>query len=664
MNRFCEKHKKIARDKYHKKYFETYKDCSKKQWSMINSLLNRKSKSTSSYKLKDPNNNLITAEEGVANTFNNYFSGIAANMKEQISPRMTFDPGGFQNYLHDPCQNSILLRPTNQFEVHKVIKDFKNKSTLDTKVEVLKLANTSFTFTNTLAKIINSSFQQGIFPDALKLARVVPVHKEGAKNDVTNYRPISLLSVFSKIYEKIMHNRVLDFLNENNLLFEMQYGFRPGRSCEHALLQAQNHIIDTLNKKQVALLLLIDFSKAFDIVEHPVLLYKLNHLGIRGIALKWFESYLSNRKQFVRINNADSVVKEMSYGVPQGSILGPLLFVIYINDLPSISEVAKFILYADDANIIVTGSSIHEAMNKINILSQDLVKWVNLNGLALNLKKTKYMVFTRQRIDLNETELSINKHTIERKSECRFLGVIMDEKLKWTAHITAVRTKMTRYLGVMFKIKSRLPIKVRIQIFHSFVQSHLNFCSLVWGFAAKSLIQSLFIKQKQGVRAIMPGYVNYWYKEGKLPAHTKEKFKEYEILTVHGIIAMNALIFMHKWHHFPKLLPPSVHNLIPHTIPKFGDGISECSVWAEKYNTVPYRPTFFYKGPLFAVTKESAEVISPATILSIKLYRSYTKQMLIEQQTSGSDSEWPEFLLHKIPGLRKSARIIANKNLK
>ena len=189
---------------------------------------------------------------------------------------VTFDPGGIQNFLDSPCQNSIFLRPTDQFEVHKIIKSFKNKSTLDTKVEALKIANTSFTFTNTLAKILNSSFQQGIFPQALKLAKVVPIHKEGAKNDVKNYRPISLLSVFSKIYEKIMHNRVLEFLNNNKLLYESQYGFRPGRSCEHALLQAQEHILDTLNKKQVALLLLIDFSKAFDIVEHPILLHSIS----------------------------------------------------------------------------------------------------------------------------------------------------------------------------------------------------------------------------------------------------------------------------------------------------------------------------------------------------------------------------------------------------
>ena len=196
MNKFCEKHKKIACDKYHKKYFETYKDCSKKQWSMINNLLNRKAKSKNSIKLTDSSNTIISSDTGVANAFNDYFAGIAANMKDNIGPRMTFDPGGIQNFLDSPCQNSIFLRPTDQFEVHKIIKSFKNKSTLDTKVEALKIANTSFTFTNTLAKILNSSFQQGIFPQALKLAKVVPIHKEGAKNDVKNYRPISLLSVF------------------------------------------------------------------------------------------------------------------------------------------------------------------------------------------------------------------------------------------------------------------------------------------------------------------------------------------------------------------------------------------------------------------------------------------------------------------------------------
>ena len=150
----------------------------------------------------------------------------------------------------------------------------------------------------------------------------------------------------------------------------------------------------------------------------------------------------------------------------------------------------------------------------------------------------------------------------------------MNGKLKWAQLIAAVRAKVSRYLRVMFKIKSRLPIKVCIQIFQSFVQSHLNYCSLVWGFSAKSHIHSLLTKRNQGIRTIMPGYVNYWFEGGKLPAHTKEKFKEYNILTVHGIFVTNALIFMHNFHHFANSLPFSIRNLIPETIPKFGDNIN------------------------------------------------------------------------------------------
>ena len=175
--------------------------------------------------------------------------------------------------------------------------NFENKSTLDTKVPALKSANKNIEFSSTLAKIITKSFENGIFPKLLKIAKVIPIFKEGSKTDVKNYRPISLLSIFSKIFEKVMHKRLVNFLNKNNSLCENQYGFRSGRSCEHALLNAKNTINDALNKKQIALLLLIDFSKAFDMVDHHLLLKKLSHYGIRGNAHSWLKLYLSDREQ-------------------------------------------------------------------------------------------------------------------------------------------------------------------------------------------------------------------------------------------------------------------------------------------------------------------------------------------------------------------------------
>ena len=169
-----------------------------------------------------------------------------------------------------------------------------------------------------------------------------------------------------------MHNRLMGFFESNNSLYENQYGFRPKRSCEHALLNAQNILLESLSKRQVSLLLLIDFSKAFDMVEHKILLEKLKHYGIRGPALKWLESYLNNRKQYVYLNGSESSTTTIDYGVPQGSILGPLLFLIYINDMPNLAEFAKFILYADDANIILTANTIEEIGVQLETLISNL----------------------------------------------------------------------------------------------------------------------------------------------------------------------------------------------------------------------------------------------------------------------------------------------------
>jgi hypothetical protein len=653
MKKFVDKHIKLAKSKYHKKYFEQHKDNSKKQWQMINSLLNRNQKKCGVSKLQDASGAVTNTPQAIAEKFNEYFANIATNLKAKNNARAQHQQDEFKTFLHNPVENSIFLKPVESNEIHEIVKNLKNKSTLDSKISALKIANTFCTFTGALAKVITSSFEHGIFPQALKTARVVPIYKGGTKTDVANYRPISLLASFSKIYEKLMHKRVVEFMEMNGSLHEYQYGFRAGRSCEHALLQAQTHILDSLSKKQISLLLLIDFSKAFDMVEHTILLDKLRHYGIRGTAYKWFESYLENREQFVSVSGKDSKKTAIKFGVPQGSILGPLLFVIYINDIPGIYNIAKFILYADDANIIISGVSMLDISEKFHELSRVLVKWVDCNGLALNLKKTNYMIFSKHRIgDISDAKIAGTK--IDRKTEARFLGVIVDDKLNWSSHIKAVRSKMCRYVGVMYKIKYLLPVQARLQIYHSFVQSHLNFCSLVWGFACKSKIDSLFACQKKGIRAVMPGYVNFFYKDGVLPAHTKPAFKRHNILTVHGIIARNTLVLMRKIYNFPESLPKSVREIIACDAPTLGDDHETSNAWLSKFANSCYRSSIQYKGPLLYSDPLTENLVSP----NIKVYKKCTKKLLCDIQSKGSEDEWEggNFWLYNIRGLRRSLR--------
>ena len=658
MKRFVDKHIKLAKNKYYKKYFDQYSDDGKKQWGMINQLLNRPTKKTSVDKLYDNDGNTVNNPVDIAEKFNDYFSNIASNLKTQISMRSSLSAFNYEKFLQTPVPNSIYLRPVESHEVYDIIKDMKNKATLDTKVGPLKIANSNFKFTDTLAKIISTSFEQGIFPQSLKIARVVPVFKAGTKTEVSNYRPISLLASFSKIYEKLMHNRLIAFLNSNNSLYECQYGFRSGRSCEHALLTAQSSILNALNKRQIALLLLIDFSKAFDMVEHSILIRKLENYGIRGIALNWIKSYLANREQFVTVSGKDSSRRLMSYGVPQGSILGPLFFIIYINDLPGISNLAKFILYADDANIIITGKNTMEISEKLAVVTNMLLEWVDSNGLALNLKKTNYIIFARQKIN-DSFSLTIANTKIERKTEARFLGIIIDEKMTWKSHIAAIKTKMSRYVGIMYKLKGVLPIQARKQIFHSFVQSHLNYCSLIWGFSSKSNIEALFAGQKKGIRAVMSGKVNYFYKNGNLPTHTKPAFNELSIMTVHNIIVQNALLFMNKISNFPSAIPISVRETIDTNAPTHGSTYNTSHEWLDKFSYNTSRNTVFFKGPLLKIDPElSQPLLWLTSLISTKALKNNVHRALLDIQKRGNNCEWQSgnFILYNVRGLRRSAR--------
>lgn len=660
MDKFVKKHIKAAKRKYYKSYFNKHCSNSRKQWQMINSLLNRTKPKNRNLTVLDADNNLIKDPREVAESFNKYFANIAESLKTTSNYDTSIT--NHKSFLAQPVSNSMFIRPTDPSEINKIITELKNKTTSDYKIPALKMATLSHRFNATLAEIVNLSFVTGVFPSQMKIAKVIPIHKSGSKKDISNYRPISLLSSFSKIFEKIMHNRVSNFLEGNKILYDRQFGFRAGRSCEQALLTANNEILSALNKKQIALLLLIDFSKAFDMVDHDILLDKLDHYGIRGIANDWFKSYLCDRKQSVCIGGKLSTELVLKYSVPQGSILGPLLFVIYINDIPNISKFAKFILYADDANIIITGDNFCEIMSLFEELAQNLVKWVGVNGLALNLKKTNYMIFSRARnLDTGQFNPRIAGTLIEHKRETCFLGVLMDDRLTWSKHIGAIKSKMSRFIGVIFKLKSIIPISARLTIYNSLVQSHMNYCSLIWGTSCKSNIEKLFSTQKKAIRGVMPGFTRSYYKDGKLPTHTKNFFTENKLLTVHNIILKNIVLFFHRLLQSPSTLPLAIVQLIPPDAPNPMDTIEPDynSSWYTTYSSQPFDKTIFFKGPILFndIVHECPEILMPHSNKQ-SLIKSIKKHILNFQKL-GDDSEWASvnFKLIGLTGLRRSKRI-------
>ena len=242
--------------------------------------------------------------------------------------------------------------------------------------------------------ITNFSFQTGVFPRELKIVNVVPIFKAGDEIVFANYRPVSVLPVFSKVPERLMYNRLIEYINENKLLYKYQFGFPKGKSTDMAALTLVDKISEALNNRDYAIGVFLDFSKEFDPVDHDILLKKLEKYGIQGAALDWFTNYLSNRLQYVTYNGAKSQREIIKCCVPQGSILGPLLFLLYINDLSTVSNDCFFVLFADDTNMFVTGKNTADMCVKFNNDLQEICEWLGYNKLSLNILKTHYMIFT------------------------------------------------------------------------------------------------------------------------------------------------------------------------------------------------------------------------------------------------------------------------------
>ena len=330
----------------------------------------------------------------IANEFNKYFASIASNLNEVYSGdqvRISSLPS-FTDYLPKSESSSIYLRECDYDEIMKIISELTNGKASDIPIHVIKKA--SQIISPFLVKFFNECLMEGYFPDELKTGRISPIYKKEDEQLLENYRPVSTLPVFGKILEKLIYVRFYNFFVSKGIIHENQYGFRKGHSTSHALNYSVEHVQSLISKKQHVLGIFIDLSKAFDTIDHRKLKTKLNNYGIRGNALKLIDSYLSDRKQYVSVLDTNSEELPVCFGVPQGSVLGPLLFILYINDICNITDKGKFVLFADDTNIFVAAESKKKAYDTANEVLLAVSKYMEVNLLHINVKKCCYMYFS------------------------------------------------------------------------------------------------------------------------------------------------------------------------------------------------------------------------------------------------------------------------------
>ena len=354
----------------------------------------------------------------------------------------------------------------------------------------------------------------------------------------TNYRPVSVLPIFSKILERLMYNRLIDYINENKLLYKYQFGFQKGKSTYMAVLTLVDKISEALDNGDYVIGVFLDFSKASDTVDHDILLRKLEKYGIRGTALDWFTDYLSNRLQYVTYNGAKPKREIIKCGVPQGSILGPLLFLLYINELSTVSNDCFSVLFADDTNMFVTGKNTSEMCVKLNNDLQEICEWLRCNKLSLNILKTHYMIFTTKNKTAQDLDIKISNTAVERVYDTKFLGVYIDAQLTWKRHIEYTCSKLSKCAGILLKARKKLNKSALILLYYSFAYPYFIYWNQVWGDTYPTNLGRMVLLQKRLVRGVTCSHYR---------AHTEPLMLANQLLSINDINVYVVGIFMYNY---------------------------------------------------------------------------------------------------------------------
>ena len=559
---------RCAKNKYYGNKFNKCEGNMKKTWQLINELRGKaQHKNKPSFKI---DGQLVHDKRMISNGFNKYFASVAENMNNDLNNKLQNSEAiSCEKFFDKSIPGSMFFMPCNEFEVSEIIHELETGKSSDLPIKVIK--QSSSILVPKLTKFFNCFIEKGVFPKILKEGRITPIFKKGDAQIFGNYRPVCTLPIFGKILEKIIFNRLYNYFSSKGIIYDNQFGFRKNHSTSHAINFSVNKILEGLNRNKHVLGIFIDLSKAFDTINHDILLQKLANYGIRGACKNLLRSYLSNRSQYTSIFNEASDLASIKYGVPQGSVLGPLLFIIYINDIVNSSKDGKFILFADDTNIFVIGDSEQDAFDRANLVLCNVYLYMVSNQLHVNMGKCCYMHFRPKSTFKSASRsrycytnfmpvLKINNQKIPQVHSTKFLGVIIDDKLSWEDHVSHLENKLKSSLVMIKRIMKYIPKLHYMKLYHSLFLSHLTYGISCWGGIPHYKLQKLFVIQKRCIRLLFGNELSFdhgdYYKtcarsrtfqDHKNPRdfnleHTKPIFLEKKLLTIHSLYYKHTFV--------------------------------------------------------------------------------------------------------------------------
>ena len=520
-----------AKQQFYKNSFDQAKNNMYKHWKLIKNLLGSPNKPTEFNNLNVANREYTNASD-IAEQFNTYFSSIGENLASQLPPA---NPSS--NSVQRGLSNSFYLSEMSVSECFNLISYLKMTKTNIDSMPVRIFKQISPLVAPILCMLINLSFNTGTFPNPLKVARITPIYKKGDKSNPGNYRPIASLPYLSKIYERAMANRLIDFFDKFNIIHASQFGFQRGKSTSDAIHHLTEFIYSSLHDSKAVLNVQLDLRKAFDTVDYELLNNKLFQYGIRGIALAWLKSYLSNRQQYVCIKSESSDVKSVHIGVPQGSILGPILFLVFINDLPLCSEKLHTTLFADDTTLSIAHKNYNEVIPILNTELSLIYDWMLNNRLSVNVEKTELMLISNKKFNHSNSDIVLGGENLSFTDSSMFLGLKFDNKLKFSKHTADISGKISKSIGIFSKIKHYLPTDARLNYYYSFLYPYLSYNIIFWGKTYETHLKQLKILQKRMIRFMT---------DSDYLAHTDPLFYQLKLLKLDDIYTYFLCIYMFR----------------------------------------------------------------------------------------------------------------------